>query len=144
MAVGCARATHGTAASGLATRVADVPRVNVKKLVRALIFAAACLATAWWLLREAPEQQRDSAAIAPQSEALPVRAAEAGAHAARDNELVTDVPSAAPAAADESRAVPVTDAGGRVEPIPMIEGITLPGGMWNLHAAMERESRDFE
>lgn len=26
----------------------------------------------------------------------------------------------------------------------MIEGIMLPGGMWNLHAAMEREPRDVE
>ena len=26
----------------------------------------------------------------------------------------------------------------------MIEGIVLPGGMWNLHAAMEREARDVE
>ena len=45
---------------------------------------------------------------------------------------------------DELRAAPATDAGGTVEPIPLIEGIMLPGGMWNLHAAMERESRDVE
>ena len=45
---------------------------------------------------------------------------------------------------DESRAVPATGAGASIEPIPMIEGIMLPGGMWNVHAAMERESRDLE
>jgi hypothetical protein len=71
---------------------------------------------------------------------LPARAAESRADAAaRDDELVAE-----PAPGDQLRAVPATGAGVSVEPIPMIEGIMLPGGMWNLHAAMERESRDVE
>jgi hypothetical protein len=116
----------------------------VKKFVSALIFAAACIPTAWWLLREAPEHERLSPSMPAQS-GPPVRAAESRANAApRDNELVADVPSAALAVGDESRAIPATRAGVNVEPIPMIEGIMLPGGMWNLHSAMERESRDFE
>ena len=119
--------------------------MSVKKFVPALIFAAACLSTAWWLLREAPEQERLPASMPAQGAALPARAAESRADAAaRDDELVADVPSAEPAPGDQLRAVPATGAGVSVEPIPMIEGIMLPGGMWNLHAAMERESRDVE
>lgn len=119
--------------------------MNLKKLVPALIFAAGCIPTAWWLMREAPERERLSASMPAQSGALPTRTAESRANAAaRDNELVADVPSAAPAVGDGLRAVPATVADGSVEPIPMIEGIMLPGGMWNLHAAMERESRDVE
>ena len=119
--------------------------MTVNRFVRALIVAAACLATAWWLVREAPDQERPSASMPAQSGALPARAAESRSNAApRDKELVAAVPSAAPAAGDGLPAVPATGADGRVEPIPMIEGIMLPGGMWNLHAAMERESRDVE
>ena len=119
--------------------------MTVRKFVRALICAAASVTTAWWLLREAPQQERVSASMPTQSGAPPARTAESRANATpRDQDLVADVPSAAPAVGDELRAVPVTDGGGSVEPIPMIEGITLTGGMWNLHAAMERESRDVE
>ena len=119
--------------------------MSVKKFVPALIFAAAYLSTAWWLLREAPEQERLPASMPTQGAALPARAAESRADAAaRDDELVADAPSAEPAAGEQLRAVPATGAGVSVEPIPMIEGIMLPGGMWNLHAAMERESRDVE
>jgi hypothetical protein len=118
--------------------------MTVQIFVRALICAAAAL-TAWWLLREAPDQEPLSASTLAQSGALPSREVESDANAAvRDQELVADVPSAARAAADEPRARPATGATGVVEPIPMIEGIMLPGGMWNLHAAMERESRDVE
>ncbi|HVJ29207.1 MAG TPA: hypothetical protein VNA66_02780, partial [Gammaproteobacteria bacterium] len=117
----------------------------MERFVRALIVAAACVTTTWWLLREVPEQERVSASLPAQSAALPARTAESRANGApRDQELVADVRSAAPAVGDELRAVPATGAGGSVEPIPMIEGIMLPGGMWNLHAAMERESRDVE
>jgi hypothetical protein len=49
---------------------------------------------------------------------------------------------ATPVGGDETRTAVATGAGETVEPIPMIEGITLPGGMWNLHAQMEREPRD--
>lgn len=119
--------------------------MTVNRFVRALIVAAACLATAWWLVREAPEQERPSASMPAQSGALPARAAESRSNAApRDKELVAAVPSGAPAAGVGLPAVPATAADGRAEPIPMIEGIMLPGGMWNLHAAMERESRDVE
>ena len=122
--------------------------MTVNRFVGALIVAAACLATAWWLVREAPEQERLSASMPAQTGALPARAAESRSNAApRDKELVAAVPSAAPAAGDglpAVPAVPATGADGRVEPIPMIEGIMLPGGMSNLHAAMERESRDVE
>ena len=76
---------------------------------------------------------------------MPARAAESREDpAARDAKLVADVPPSAPAVSDELRAVSATDAGVSREPIPMIEGIMLPGGMWNLHAAMEREPRDVE
>ena len=62
-----------------------------------------------------------------QGAALPARAAESRADAAaRDDELVAE-----PAPGDQLRAVPATGAGVSVEPIPMIEGIMLPGGMWN-------------
>ena len=119
--------------------------MSVERFIRALIVAAACLTTLWWLWRDAPEQERLSPSMPAQSGAPPVRTAESRANAApRDNELVADVPSAALAVGDESRAIPATGAGADVEPIPMIEGILLPGGMWNLHAAMERESRDVE
>jgi hypothetical protein len=117
----------------------------VKKFFRALIVAAACLAAAWWLLREAPEQEQLLVSVPEDSGALPARAAESRANAAaRADDVVADVASAAPAVGDESRAIPATRADVNVEPIPMIEGIMLPGGMWNLHAAMEREPRDFE
>jgi len=55
-----------------------------------------------------------------------------------------DVRAAAPTGGDEARTAGATGAGEIVEPIPMIEGITLPGGMWNLHAQMEREPRDVD
>ncbi|HWN37255.1 MAG TPA: hypothetical protein VNP02_02085 [Gammaproteobacteria bacterium] len=114
--------------------------MSAKKFVPVLIFAAACLSMAWWLLREAPEQERLPASMPAQGAELPARAAESRADAAaRDDELVAE-----PAPGDQLRAVPATGAGVSVEPIPMIEGIMLPGGMWNLHAAMERESRDVE
>ena len=120
--------------------------MSVESFVRALIVAAACFTMVWWLLRDAPEQERLSASTPAQSGALP-RADESRANAAeeaaRDNELGAEAPSAA-RAGDEPRSVPAAAAGGTVEPIPMIEGILLPGGMWNLHAMMERESRDFE
>jgi len=116
--------------------------MTVKKLARAVIVAAACLTTAWWLLREAPERERLTTPAPAQSAAPPARAAESRANAAaRDSALVADVPSAEPAARDESRPVP---AAASVQPIPMIEGIMLPGGMWNFHAMLERESRDVE
>jgi len=118
--------------------------MSEKKFVPALIFAAACLSTAWWLLREAPEQEQLPASMPVQGAALPARAAESRADAARrDDELVV-VTSAEPAPGEELHAAPATDAAVSVKPIPMIEGIMLPGGMWNLHAAMERESRDVE
>ena len=117
----------------------------MRSFVRALIVATACLATGWWLLRGAPEQERLSESTPAQSEALSARGAGPRAIAAeRDDELGADAPSAAPLVGDESRADPATSAAGGVEPIPMIDGIVLPGGMWNLHAAMERESRDVE
>ena len=117
----------------------------MRSFVRALIVATACLATGWWLLRDAPEQERLSESTPAQSEALSARGAGPRAIAAeRDDELGADAPSAAPLVGDESRADPATSAAGGVEPIPMIDGIVLPGGMWNLHAAMERESRDVE
>ena len=112
--------------------------MSVRKFVPVLMFAAACLSTAWWLCREAPEQSRRPASLPAQSGAPPARAAEPRANA------VAAVPSAALAGGDELRAVPATGAGVGIEPIPMIDGILLPGGMWNLHAAMERESRDVE
>ena len=119
--------------------------MKVERFGRALIVAAACFTSAWWLLRDAPEQELPSTSMPAQSEAPPAPAAEPPADAAaRDNELVTAVPSAAQAVVDDSRAVPATLAGGSVDPIPMIDGIMLPGGMWNLHAMMERESRDAE
>ena len=81
--------------------------MTVNKFMRALIVAAACLTTAWWLLREPPKRDRLSASPPAQSGALPARAAEARDNvAARDNEIVADVASAVPAARDESRAVP--------------------------------------
>src|SRR5262245_16502916 len=98
-----------------------------QKLVRALIVAAACLTTAWWLLHEAPERERLSVSIPAQGGVLPAPADESRANAApRDKELVADVPSAAPAVGDELHAVPASGAGASVEPIPMIEGIMLP------------------
>jgi hypothetical protein len=116
--------------------------MSVRKFVPALILV---LPAAWWLLGDAPEQERASALTPAQSAALPARAAESRANESpRDQELVADAAPAAPAVRDELRAAPATDAGGTVEPIPLIEGIMLPGGMWNLHAAMERESRDVE
>src|SRR6187200_80782 len=100
--------------------------MSAKNFVPVLIFAAACLSTAWWLLREAPEQERLPASMPAQGAALPARAAESRADAAaRDDELVADAPSAEPAAGEQLRAVPATGAGVSVEPIPMIEGIML-------------------
>jgi hypothetical protein len=119
--------------------------MNVGKLVRALIVVAACLTTVWWLLRDTQEQERLSAAMPAQSGTPPARDTEFRANAAaRDNDVVAHVASTAPDARDESRAALAKGVGGSVEPIPMIEGIILPGGMWNLHAAMERESRDVD
>jgi hypothetical protein len=119
--------------------------MTVKKFVRALIVTAAALAAASWLLRESPEQEGLSISVPTQSQALPAPAAELRADAAaRGDELIADVASAAPVPRDEWRAVPAPGAGVSVQPIPMIGGIMLPGGMWNLHAAMERESRDDE
>jgi hypothetical protein len=80
---------------------------------------------------------------APSSRAGESRANAAEAAAARDEELVADVPVAAQAG-DELRALAPTAAGGTIQPIPLIEGIMLPGGMWNLHTLMEREPRDAE
>ena len=122
--------------------------MSVERFVRALIVAGACLTTLWWLLRDAPERERLSSSMSAQRGALPARAAESQVNAAeeaapRGDEVVADVPSPA-RAGDELLPVAVAPAGGTVEPIPMIEGIMLPGGMWNLHAQMEREPRDAE
>ena len=70
--------------------------MSVKKFVPALIFAAAFLSTAWWLLREAPEQERFSPSMPAQGAALPARAAESRADAAaRDDEPPRRVPASA-------------------------------------------------
>ena len=116
----------------------------VERFIRALIVAAACFTAAWWLLRDAPEQVQLSASMPAQSGVLPARAAESRENAAgRNNDVVAVVPLAA-RGGDEPRPVAAPALGGTVEPIPMIEGIMLPGGMWNLHAQMEREPRETE
>jgi len=106
----------------------------VEKVIRTLIIAAASLATACWLLW--PSEPQHSASLpAPTSTPAQPRATDL-----RDDpvELVTVPPASQVVAAVGPMAAALA------ESIPMIEGITLPGGMWNLHAAMERESRDVE
>jgi len=119
------------------------------KLVRAIIVAVACVTTAWWLLHDTAEQEPFSASMPLQREARSPRAADSRANttsgvAVRDDGPIADVRPATPTGGDEKRTALATDAGELLEPIPMIEGITLPGGMWNLHAQMEREPRDIE
>jgi hypothetical protein len=117
----------------------------IARVIRALIFAAASLATAWWLLR-APEPELPASlapaaggSAQPPATDLP-RAAAVEVGEAPDAE----VRPTGPAGGEPLGAAQATGADVIADPIPMIEGITLPGGMWNLHTAMERESRDFE
>ena len=112
--------------------------MNAERFVRSLIIAAACIATAWWLLRDSPPQERPSASARPRTDArvLEPRAADSPIELqAQDDVPVAKAPSSAPAVVSAA-------AGSAAEPIAMIEGITLPGGMWNLHTMMEREPRD--
>jgi len=123
----------------------------MKKAIRMLIIAAACLATAWWLLRGPPEPELSASRRAPatgdleqpRSIDLP-RAAAAEVVAVPSSQAVADVGPMVPAAADPRTVARAGGTGVAAEPIPMIDGIMLPGGMWNLHAMMERESRDAE
>jgi hypothetical protein len=118
--------------------------VNVERVVRALVVAAASLATAAWLLHDSAEPDPLSMVAPSDFDVLDPRAAESSAHvsetaAVRDDDLVADVRSPPPTGSESVITTVVT---GPVEPIPLIEGITLPGGMWNLHTMMELERRD--
>jgi len=114
--------------------------------MRAFLIAAATLATAWWLLPEFGEEDGDPAATRDVAPSLDARAEDV-----RNENLTGRVTNGGDAVVVDRPAIPVpgepgtvaaTAGGGTVEPIPLIEGITLPGGMWNLHAMMEREPRD--
>lgn len=120
-----------------------------EKLVRAIIVAVACTTTAWWLLRDTAEQEPLQSSMPLPSEVHSPRAADSRAAtalevAARADEPTADVRPATLTGGDQTRTAVATGAGEIVEPIPMIEGITLPGGMWNLHSQMEREPRDID
>jgi hypothetical protein len=116
----------------------------VQKLVQAVVVTAACVMTAWWLLSGSRQQ---APILVPMSDELETRATKSRVDAARgavvrDGEPAPGVSSRVAAAGEGLRAVAPTGVGAAVEPIPLIEGITLPGGMWNLHTMMERELRD--
>ena len=114
--------------------------------MRALLIAGATLATAWWLLPEFREEERDPAATSdaafsrdPPIES--VRSEHVPEPATSPGEVLAAGGPAIPAAGEPGTVAAIAG-GGTVEPIALIEGITLPGGMWNLHAMMEREPRD--
>ena len=120
----------------------------MERIIRTLIIAAVCLATAWWLLWR-PEPELSSPQPTAGSPAQP-RATDVTRDDPVERETIPALPVAAavrptaPAVGEQPGVAQASGVGVMREPIPMIEGITLPGGMWNLHTMMERESRDFE
>ena len=116
--------------------------MNAERFVRSLIVAAACVVTGWWLLHDSPGEDGLPPTPTPHDDdALEPRAADSGDDAAIEVDARHDQPVAEEHSAD-APAVLAAAGSDAVEPIPLIEGITLPGGMWNLHTMMEREPRD--
>jgi hypothetical protein len=111
--------------------------------MRAFLIAGATLATAWWLLPEFGGEDPEPGVSGNAARPLDTRIEDARNAAVVEPAPRRDAVAAvrrAPAGVGEPR---VDSAPGEPhEPIPLIEGITLPGGMWNLHTMMERESRD--
>jgi hypothetical protein len=114
--------------------------MQVERLARTIIIAAASLATVWWLLKDSrrAEPQPDSLSAPSVTNVLEPRA---GSEASR-------APGATAVVAQSREPLPAepaprnSEATETVEPLPLIAGIELPGGMWNLHAQLEREPRD--
>jgi hypothetical protein len=119
--------------------------MNGQGVIRAFVVAGASVMTAWWLLREPAEPQGGTPSLAAPAGGADARVEELPRderrHRSTDAALAVESESAA-AAVDEASAAAASDAAEDVQKIPLIEGITLPGGMWNLHAMMEREARD--
>jgi hypothetical protein len=122
----------------------------VERATRTLIIGAA-FATGWWLLHDPAEPELPASRRPPTTGNL---AQPRSIDSPRDDAVevvavpsppaVAEVGPRVPAAADWPAVAQTGGTGVAAEPIPMIDGIMLPGGMWNLHAAMERESRDVE
>jgi hypothetical protein len=58
-----------------------------------------------------------------------------------DDGIAVGSPSSIAVGSEEARAA-TGESHDVVDPVPLIAGIALPGGMWNLHAQLEREPRD--